>query len=440
MCNQMLSRNQIRGVAFIAIAVTMGALIGLVIPSFLKGVVALGQNIPQADLEGDYILAVLWAAVLGSSILAWPVSYIDKQSLLWVWLAKVVVTLGFMLLYEANYSTLDAYSYFGGSTQRYFPFDELGLGAGTQNVNVLAWLHNQVLPHSYHAMKVSFSMIGLVAVYIVYRAAVIFLRHEDIRVLYALALFPSILFWSSIIGKDPIVLLGIALYVYGAVAWYRFKKVRYLCVLSLGVLVAVLIREWIGPILLAPLAIFALSGIRGVIQRMAFITFVVVAFVFSVSQFMGQFRMETTQDVLATTNIISRSWAHGGSAQEVNADFTKIAELAGFVPLGIFTALFRPLPLPGEVFNMFGLLAGTENVFLLLLLGLAIKRMDWKELNQPLVLWAVTLVLTWAVVYGFVSYQNLGAAVRYKLQILPVLLGLLLYLARRKPKLLVSEQ
>jgi hypothetical protein len=438
--NQLLVRNQLRRAVFYVLIITIGVLVGLAIPAFLEMVVVLGHNISQPDIESDYVFAIVWAVVLGGSILAWPVSSTDKGSLLWVWLAKVMVTLGFMLLYEANYSSLDAYSYFGESAQRYFPFEGIGLGAGTQNINALVWLHNQVLPHSYHALKISFSMIGLVAMYLFYRASAIFLRHEDRRVLYALALFPSILFWSSIIGKDPIVLLGVALYAYGVVAWYQFKKVRHMWVLLLGILVTTLIRVWLGPILLAPLAIFALRGIKGVIPRMVFIAFTVIVFLFSMKQFMVLFRMETAEDVFATANIISRSWAHGGSGQELNADFTKITELAGFVPLGIFTALFRPLPLPGEIVNMFGLLAGTENLFLLLLFGWAIKRMNWRDLKEPIVLWATVLVLIWAAVYGFVSYQNLGSAVRFKLQILPVLLGLLLYLSRTRPNILMPER
>jgi len=64
-------------------------------------------------------------------------------------------------------------------------------------------------------------MVGFIAMYIFYRTAVIFLHHEDKRLFYTLALFPSIVFFSSILGKDPIVLLGIALYVYGVVGIYQ---------------------------------------------------------------------------------------------------------------------------------------------------------------------------------------------------------------------------
>jgi hypothetical protein len=127
---------------------------------------------------------------------------------------------------------------------------------------------------------------------------------------------------------------------------------------------------------------------------------------------------------------LSRLWNYGGSAQVITTDFTRIDQLIAFIPFGAFTALFRPLP--GEVLNLFGLLAGLENLLLLFLLSLAVIRTRWKDFKNPLVLWATLLVLTWATVYSFISFQNLGAAVRFKLQILPILLGLLLYLGRRR--------
>ncbi len=81
--------------------------------------------------------------------------------------------------------------------------------------------------------------------------------------------------------------------------------------------------------------------------------------------------------------------------------------------------------------NPFGLLAGLENFFLLVLLGMAVVRARLSAFRDPLVLWAALLLVTWAGLYGFISYYNMGAAVRFKLQVLPVLLMLLLYLSRR---------
>jgi hypothetical protein len=47
--------------------------------------------------------------------------------------------------------------------------------------------------------------------------------------------------------------------------------------------------------------------------------------------------------------------------------------------------------------------------------------------EEPLLLWGVLFVVVWATIYGFVSYQNMGSAARFKLQVLPVMLGLIFY-------------
>jgi hypothetical protein len=49
--------------------------------------------------------------------------------------------------------------------------------------------------------------------------------------------------------------------------------------------------------------------------------------------------------------------------------------------------------------------------------------------RQPVVVWAIALVTAWSFVYGFLSVYNLGAAARFKLQILPVALLLAAYFA-----------
>src|SRR3990172_7068906 len=102
--------------------------IGLAVPGFLDMVVALGHNIPQEDVATDYVTEVVWAMALGVSILAWPVRSKDKGGLLWVWLAKSLVTMGFMLFYESNYP-LDAYGYFDEPRQSGFTWDGLKIGS-----------------------------------------------------------------------------------------------------------------------------------------------------------------------------------------------------------------------------------------------------------------------------------------------------------------------
>ena len=414
------------------VLLSVAGLLGLAIPSFIEMVGIWGRQIPQEDLPRDYLVAAVWAFFLTLGIFLWPVPPRDRAALLVLWGAKVFVALGFMLLYESRYG-LDAYMYFEESRLGPPSWERIGLGSGTENIIALSWLHNQVLSPSYHAMKVSFSMIGLVGIYVFYRSAVLFMGREDRRLLYFLGLFPSILFWSSILGKDPVVFLGIGLYVYGVVGWSRRRNhAWYLFVGAAGMLIAMFIRMWLGPILLVPLIVLALDRIRSVPARVAFVAVALAVLAGTVSQFTDQLGLETAEDLYSTTESVSQAWAEGGAGQERKGEFTSLRSMLLFAPLGAFTALFRPLP--GEILNPFGMLAGLENLLLLTLLGLSVQRTRWRTLREPLVTWALALIVTWAALYGFISYQNLGTAVRFRLQILPVLLGVLIYLARSTPR------
>lgn len=406
-----------------------GGALGFAAPIFLNIVVSLGHNIPQQDLMTDYVVAVYWAIALGASILVWPVSYRDRAGLLFIWFVKILVTLGFMLIYENHY-LLDCYDYFKIPLMDGFAFIWPSF-SGRTNVENIVWLHHQVMPDSYHMLKVSFSMVGLVGVYIFYRAAVVFLRREDIRIFYALALFPSILFWSSIIGKDPLIILGVAVYVYGAISWHKLKRGRYFILMAIGILAASMIRIWMAPILLAPAMVLAMSGRQGIISKAVVIVLIVATLIAVGPILQNRFAIEAVQDLVETTDKMSQNFSEGGSALAA-VRFTSINSMVYFAPVGMFTALFRPLP--GEVMNLFGILAGLENLCLLFLLLIAVKRTSLKELKDPVVLWAIILILVWSAMYGFVSF-NLGAVARFKVQILPIFLALMLYLARKRSKL-----
>lgn len=412
--------------AVVAFATTVA--VGL--DPLLDVVTAAGRHLPPHDIGAGYVKGVLWAIALGASILVWPVPARDRLALLMVWGVKAVVTLVLMLGYEWNYDQLDAYTYFATSLERTPDLSGVGLGSGTENVSALAWLQDQVIPASYHAIKVSYAMCGMIAIYVFYRAAVAAIGRDDMRLFYGLSLFPSILFWSSILGKDPLIVLGIALYAYGVVRWQREQRTGPLAWTALGTVIALAVRLWLAPVLAAPLVVLALAGTRSAAQRVFWVVTGSAALALAVRMFGQRFALATMADLLDTANFWSQGWAEGGSAQLLGSEFTGIGSMVAFVPKGMFTALFRPLP--GEVNNAFGLLAGLENAILLGLVATAAARSRLRDLREPLVLGALVFVVVWAGLYGFVSYQNLGTAVRFRLQVLPVFVTMLLYLARSR--------
>lgn len=418
-------------VVFLALLVALG--IGLAAPRIIGLVTFLGNGFvpyPGKDLPKDYAMGVLWAVVLGLSILSWPVVSRDKLALLLIWLMKSVVVLGLMLPYEYVYG-VDPDGYYVNAVVNLFVWEGFDVMNGTKNIQHLAWLQDQIVPNSYHASKASFAYIGLAAIYLFYRAGLIVFGSIDRRiVLYGMALYPSILFWSSVLGKDPVVCFGIALYTYGIVGWYRFHRFRYLFVLGLGVSVAMLIRVFLGPILIIPLCVFALYDNCRLISRLTVAAVVLVVLGYSLIVLSDVWSIASGNDVLGFINYLAGSFESGGASLQVR-NFSSYSEVVTFLPLGIFTVLFRPLP--GDVLNAFGLIAGVENVLLLVLLWRAVQRTSRSEMKEPIVIWALMLIGAWACFSSIGLYQNLGTLVRHKLEILPVLLGLLFYLGRRRP-------
>jgi hypothetical protein len=376
------------------------------------------------------MIGIVWAVVLGVSILFWPISVEDKRALLKLWFIRCLVALGVMLFYE-NIYPLDAFQYFVDSTQISAPLSDVAFGNGTANFSALAWILNHVMPlnDSYHALKVVLSMIGLIATYLFYRGAVRFTGKADIRFLYLLGLFPSLLFWSSILGKDPISYFGIALYFYAVLSWLGTNQFKYLALLAVGVVCACFIRTWLGVVLLIPL--LALVGLKMQSRVMRLVLFLVgIGSTIMMAKILGeQFGFENADTLVSSTNQIAHSWGAGGSGQAA-PDFQTPWQLLKFAPVGMFTALFRPLP--GEVNNIFGLLAGLENLALLGLAIIALKKMKLSLLRVPAIAWGLSMIVVWSFLYAFVSYQNLGSAVRFKLQILPVLISLLVYIINYK--------
>lgn len=400
------------------------------LPAMYDAVEASGRFIiGQRDIRGDYFTAVLWASILAGVIFLLPINSEDKRNLLLLWLAKVAVALGFMLFYEYTYG-LDSYSYYETSKQGEFSWNVLLHGNGTRNIINLLRLHQLILPDSYHAAKVTFAAIGLFSAYILYRAISNLTNTKSTSLFFIIALFPSVLFWSSILGKDPIVFLGVCIYVYGVLRWRYRSDIWSLTLVFMGLGVVSIIRLWMVPILGVPFLALVFAQNVGFLKKLIIASFTIVIATASAEAMLNTFLVQTADDLVNTAGKISQGWALGGSAQVLNSTLSNFSGFLSFLPLGMFTALFRPLP--GEVANIFGILAGLENVFLLLLMVIATFRTRLSELKEPLVIWGISAVLIWAMVYGFISYQNLGSAVRFKLQILPVLLPLLLYLARRR--------
>ena len=409
--------------------------------------------IVQREIELDYAMGILWWSLIAVGL--WLLGGSERHLLLTGWVVKFFVVLVVMLFYEFHYRyNLDAFGYFRSvlSGEYYMyegvdwrreswipaftqmtPADSLGPGgqfmqsSGTENMLRLLQVIGQVTGPYYHAVKVVYAFSGFLGIWFFYRALVVILGRPSPLAFYALALYPSILFWSSTLGKDPVIFLFIAMYAYGSVVWLVRGAPSGLAWVGLGVILSALVRPWMAAIEAVPLLVAGLAK-----YRLLAPTLLAVSLGLTASILLGtSFGLQTLlvvplSEVLQVRVEGVRAESLGGGSAGENLGI----ELTAFSPIIIvFSGLFRPLPFDAR--SLLIAIAALENTILLVLVVRTMKYLRWSSfLSHPVVLWALTYSVLWAGVYGLVVMANFGAGMRYKLQVLPFIMLLLFLLLR----------
>lgn len=437
--NTKLSSLLFPNTALIIAGVVFGALGAFSIGPYLDMVEQLGFRISQDDMAMDYAVSLVWAAFLGACIIFSPIRHKDKNMLLWAWFIKCFIALFALLFYEAHYPSDASGWWVWHATNVYqVSFMDLFLQEkqGYDGVNYIIASYDNMVPdflkNSYHSLKISFSMVGLMAMYIFYRTSIIITKRENQMIFWAFVLCPSLLIWTSRIGKESIMAFGVAVHAAGLVNWHFKRKSIYLFMALAGLFVCAFIRIWIGALLTVPLLFYFLYANKHFLSKAALSLLLVPLFFHFSGVTFEKVGIKNNSAIYKRLAKFQKDNPEGGSnINRAPVVFNGPLDVIKNAPSRIFTALFRPLP--GDMQGLLGLLPGMEGLLLLYLFFRAMNRTRLKELNDPIVLWGVVLVLSWATVYGFVVY-NFGTGLRWKAQILPIFLGLLLYLGRSRSK------
>lgn len=378
---------------------------------------------PGSDLSLDYMLGLMWAILLGLSILVWPIPYAHKKALIIIWVFKVLATLFLMLGYEYRYS-LDPDGYFTNAVSRSYSYAGFTLN-GTLNTQFITRLHLAVVPGSFHAAKIAFSMAGLLGLFLYYKAAVLVIGRENIKILYGICLLPSTLLWSSVLGKEPILLFGVAAVVYSTIVWRIGNTRPPLMLLGIGIFLVVAVRFWYLLILLPAITYLGFATHRRILLKFGSLTAaILVGYIFLWPLLTQKLGISSYQDFIEYRNNAANSFEGGGSSVEQFV-IVSPADFLSNAPAIVFRSLFRPLPF--EIGNAFGLIQGIENASLLALSAAALFKFRRQEVKMPVVIAAGCFVLIWSLSYGLVV-SNLGSLARFKVQVLPVFVMLLMYL------------
>lgn len=266
--------------------------------------------------------------------------------------------------------------------------------------------------------------------FLFYRAFTIAVPDGRRRTYARLVFFlPSEIFWSSLMGKDPWMVLSLGITAYGVARVLTGKAGRGLAVTGVGLWCASLVRPHVAALAVVAFAVAAvirrsrsqLRQLAPVAKGMSLVMVAVLALVVvaNAERFLERSGIETDKGVGTVLDQSSRGGAYGGSAF-----IPSTVRSPARVPGAVITVLFRPFL--HEVENNQSLMAGLEGTFLI---ALCVVRFRWglaavRSLRRQAYV-AFALAFTALFIFAFSGFANFGLLVRQRAQVMPLFLVLL---------------
>jgi len=359
----------------------------------------------------------------GTPLLTWllPAAFLLRSGL--------AVLSSFAVLMPALY-TLDAQSYdrMAGSVAEAWragaaPDPSLFPSLGVQAYGWLCGAVYYLVGDSPLSLKVLNSFAGTLLIYNVYRIA------ESLdggrtagRAALALALFPSLVFWSSQNFREALIFLGISDVIYAGVRWYATGRHRWLLRLLPGLALLLLLRTGTGVVALAALGLVGAGHLaRRYLPAAGRVT---AGVVLGVGLLTGlylikdrAFRMPSLElSPASVSNMRERLAAHGAT-NFPETRFDSWWDVAWQAPY--LTAHYLLAPYPWHLANPVQAMASLENLLVIvcLILGAA-GAVRLRRARAPGLGFLLCFVAGLAL-FGGVIEGNVGTGYRHKMQIIP---------------------
>ena len=301
---------------------------------------------------------------------------------------------------------------------------------------------------SYLHISIFFSFFSFL---IIINAYLVFTRifpgfHKQLA--FAFLFFPSVIFWSSGLGKDMNVytaVLGFISYIFQI--FFVKKNIFRHCLYTLAAGYLILIVKPFVLISLLPsvllgLMLYSHTKIKNPAYRVVFDLLIIVLGVSIIlgwsaiiSQNLTQYNLDNIYENIANSNTNLQFEAGSAFNIGINAEeITSTADLLKFFPIGLATTLFRPWL--WEVHNVSILFSAIESLFMLFLLLSSLDKIGVlpflkKITSNPLLLLLLIYALIFAGTIG-ISTSNFGSLVRYKITCMPFIVFSILYVRQKK--------
>jgi len=304
---------------------------------------------------------------------------------------------------------------------------------GTEFIRLLVGIVYFVTGRTFYGISILWAWFGLLGILFFYKAFKTAFPTANRRHYMLIFFYPSMLLWTSSLGKDALVVFCLGMATLGAARALRQIDFMGLLWLGLGMSGLLMIRPHIAAVFAVALGVgFLLRPIRAgkmtaVIRVVGAVFFIAVSvFVLrTASGFIGV-DVLSTEEVFGFIDITRERTTTGGSAfQQVNPR-SPAALLAG-----IPTVLFRPFPWEAHrTYALFSALEGTAILVLTLVRWRSLRAAIADSRRNGFLMLIVVYVLLFT--FFFSAIGNFGIIARQRVQLLPFLFMLLFY--KRSPE------
>lgn len=288
---------------------------------------------------------------------------------------------------------------------------------GSVLVKVLSLFNVLSLGH-YYVNVIFYSFITLFGPMAIYRVMSDAFPRKKIPVLLATFMVPSFLYWTSGIHKDGLIFTGIALVVYSVYFGTREKRFGFKRILTLlaGLLLILVLRNFLLLLIVPPLLAWLLA------QRMprwSLAIFIALYLLSGILFFTARYfnsRFDFPQAVVTKQQEFIK--LKGSSTIPIKELEPNAISFLKNTPQAINLSTVRPYP--SDVRHILSLAAAIEIDMLLMMFLLFIFYRSNGLQSRNLIYFCIFFSLSVLLAIGF-SVNNLGAIVRYRSIILPLL-------------------
>jgi hypothetical protein len=273
----------------------------------------------------------------------------------------------------------------------------------------------------YYVNVIFYSFITLFGAIAIYRVMTDAFPGKKMPVLLATFLVPSFLYWTSGIHKEGLIFTGISLIIYSIYFGTKEKKFgfkRILCLAS-GLLLVLALRNFLIVILVPAIIAWLMANRR---PKYSLAIFSSLYLLFGILFFNARYinpKLDFPQAVVNKQQEFKKLIG-GGSTIPMNDLEPTAASFFKNTPQAINLSTLRPYP--GDVRHILSLAAAVEINALLLIFVLFLfwRNKDKGNTSKNFLYFCVFFSMTLLLAIGF-SVNNLGAIVRYRSIIMPLL-------------------